>query len=62
MRKKEFDSRGCVGDVTSINGTSMGLNTQKGTGAMKPNMGGGNASPGGTKPMMAPEAPTPMPK
>jgi hypothetical protein len=51
-----------IGEVKSINGTSMALNTQKGDGAQKPNMGKGTSSPGGTKPDKPAAAPVPMPK
>ena len=51
-----------IGDMKSINTTSMGLNGQSGCGAAKPITSGGQANPGGTKPMRAPDAPVPMPK
>lgn len=38
-----------IGNVKSVSGTSMALNTQRGESAQKPNPKG-NASPGGTKP------------
>lgn len=50
-----------IGSVTSINGHSTALNCQPGQGTVKPSAKG-DASPGGTKPMMAPEASVPMPK
>lgn len=49
--------------VTSeIRGSSTALNGQRGEGAMKPNMGKGNHSPGGTKPDKPECMPVPMPK
>lgn len=51
-----------IGNIKSINGSSMGLNTQKGDGANKPNMGKGDKSPGGTKPEKPMAGPVPMPK
>jgi hypothetical protein len=50
-----------IGSVSSINGSSMALNTQRGDGAQKPSAKG-NHDPGKTKPDMAPQAPVPMPK
>lgn len=51
-----------IGTQKSVNGTSMALNTQRGDGANKPNMGKGNSNPGGTKPEKPACAPVPMPK
>jgi hypothetical protein len=51
-----------IGSIKSINGTSMAINTQKGDGANKPNMGKGDSSPGMTKPPKAECKPVPMPK
>lgn len=51
-----------IGSVTGITGTSMGLNTQKGQGAVKPMASAGSSSPGGTKPDKPAEAGVPMPK
>lgn len=50
-----------IGDIKSVNGSSMALNTQRGDGAMKPSAKGSD-NPGNTKPPMAPSAPVPMPK
>lgn len=51
-----------IGNVKSVNGTSMNLNTQPGQGGQKPSAMAGKADPGGTKPHREPEPPTPMPK
>lgn len=51
-----------IGDIKSINGTSMNLNTQKGEGGMKPSAKAGTADPGGTKPHKPECGPVPMPK
>lgn len=50
-----------IGSVSSINGSSLALNTQKGDGAMKPSAKG-NDNPGNTKPPMPATGPVPMPK
>ena len=54
---------GDIGNIKSVNTTSMGLNGEGASGAArKPITSGGNASPGGTKPMRVPNDPVPMPK
>lgn len=51
-----------IGSQKSFNGTSMGLNTQKGDGAQKPMPSAGKDNPGGTKPDRPECRPVPMPK
>jgi hypothetical protein len=50
-----------IGSVKGVMGTSMALNCQPGQGTQKPSAMGKD-SPGGTKPLKAPEGPVPMPK
>ena len=49
-------------DVSSINTTSMALNTQPGVGGHKPLLSGGKSDPGGHKPEYVGDANIPMPK
>jgi hypothetical protein len=51
-----------IGDIKSINGTSVQLNNQPGQGGVKPSASGGKADPGGHKPERTKEEPVPMPK
>lgn len=51
-----------IGDIKSVNGTSMNLNTQPGQGTMKPSSSAGKANPGDTKPSTPAEPAVPMPK
>jgi hypothetical protein len=46
-----------VGDVTSVKGTSMNLNSQPGQGCAKPSPSAGTANPGGHKPTRPAAAP-----
>lgn len=60
--KKEFSPKGTVGMVSSVNTHSTALNVQDNLGGVKPIMSGGTDSPGGTKPMRAPEQKVMMPR
>ena len=51
-----------IGDIKSINTSSMALNTQAGDGAQKPMTKGGKDNPGDTKPPKPAEGHVPMPK
>lgn len=51
-----------IGTIKPIVGSSMALNSQKGGGCEKPNMGKGNHNPGDTKPPMSVTGTVPMPK
>ena len=50
-----------IGNIKSINGTSLALNNQKGEGGQKPSASAGNSNPEGTKPPKPKEAPVPIP-
>ena len=60
MQKRDFNYKGCVGNLRSINGSSMALNGQRNVGGEKPSEKG-NHSPGGTRPERVNEAPQPIP-
>ena len=49
-----------IGNIKSVNGSSVALNCQKGQGAVKTSASG-NHNPGDTKPPRAPESPVPIP-
>lgn len=51
-----------IGDIKSVNGTSMNLNTQPGQGTNKPSATAGKANPGDTKPSCPAEPAVPMPR
>lgn len=61
MEKREYSGGGnCIGNVKSIDGSSMALNGQRNVGGEKPSWKGTD-NPGGTKPMRENEAPMPVP-
>ena len=52
-----------IGDIKSIDTTSVALNTQPGHGGgEKPHLKGGNGDPGKTRPHKPEDHPVPMPK
>lgn len=58
-RKAAFEYKGSVGEISSVRGTSMQLNTQRMIGGEKP-MFSGTENPGDTKPKMVKEACVPV--
>jgi hypothetical protein len=60
--RKEHNMANDIGEIKSIGGTSMNLNTQKGSGGQKPEPKAGSADPGGTKPPHDHGGKVPMPK
>lgn len=60
--RKERNMADDIGDVRGMSGTSMNLNTQKGSGGQKPEPKGGMSDPGGTKPAKHEHGHVPMPK
>lgn len=61
-KKRDFmGARNDIGVQRSTVGTSVALNNQHGSGAMRPDEKG-NHNPGGTKPAPAPEAESPVTK
>lgn len=51
-----------IGDVKSVNGTSMGMNGQNAANPLQKPTAAGNPSPGGTKPPMPMDGKVAMPK
>lgn len=61
MEKERREERNEIGNIRSIDGTSMALNGQAGQGGTRPSAKG-NGDPGDTKPPMEKEEHVPMPK
>jgi hypothetical protein len=51
-----------IGNVKGMSGSSINLNTQKGSGGQKPEPKGGMHDPGGTRPPRHEDGKVPMPK